>query len=194
MAVISYLYIATFAKKRPEELRDDLQYTMQPVVLSSCCRFGYPKEVIENTYIRDDNGKPELVTVRNDPFVNPHVRLQLQGWRANVELISMNTALQYISKYASWAILFEGESTIYDWKVHSTRFADAPTVLSTEFSDATFGEADVENLTLTLNWLVTRINAVHTGGNEARKANSDLGKRTWGSIIVSKRCESYAQV
>uniref|UniRef100_U9U9H7 Uncharacterized protein n=1 Tax=Rhizophagus irregularis (strain DAOM 181602 / DAOM 197198 / MUCL 43194) TaxID=747089 RepID=U9U9H7_RHIID len=38
---------------------------MQSVVLSSCCRFGYPKEVIENTYIcddRDDNEKLELVT------------------------------------------------------------------------------------------------------------------------------------
>ena len=68
------------------------------------CRFGYPKETTESTYLRDDNGKPELVTARNDLFINPHDRLQFQGWRANADLkpiLNMNTALQYISKHAS---------------------------------------------------------------------------------------------
>ncbi|PKK67779.1 hypothetical protein RhiirC2_663004 [Rhizophagus irregularis] len=68
------------------------------------CRFSYPKETTENTFSRDDNGKLELVTARNDPLINPHDRLQLQGWRANVDLkpiLSMNAALQYVSKYAS---------------------------------------------------------------------------------------------
>src|SRR3954468_15425128 len=43
---------------------------------------------------------------RNDPYINPHSRLQLQGWRANVDLkpiLSIHAALQYISKYASKA-------------------------------------------------------------------------------------------
>ena len=60
------------------------------------CRFGYPKELTENTYLRDDNGQPELITARNDPYINPHDRLQLQGWRVNVDLkpvLSMNAAL-----------------------------------------------------------------------------------------------------
>jgi len=68
------------------------------------CRFGYPKEIVRDTYLHDDNGQPELITSRNDPYINPHDRLQLQGWRANVDLkpvLSMNAALQYISKYAS---------------------------------------------------------------------------------------------
>ena len=59
---------------------------------------------MKNTFICDDNGKLELVTARNDPLINPHDRLQIQGWRANVDLkpiLSMNAALQYISKYAS---------------------------------------------------------------------------------------------
>jgi hypothetical protein len=59
---------------------------------------------VENTFICDDNGKLELATARNDPLINPHDRLQIQGWRANVDLkpiLSMNAALQYISKYAS---------------------------------------------------------------------------------------------
>jgi hypothetical protein len=50
------------------------------------CRFGYPKDITEHTYLRDDNGKPELITARNDPLLNPHERVQLQGWRANVDL------------------------------------------------------------------------------------------------------------
>jgi ATP-dependent DNA helicase PIF1 len=68
------------------------------------CRFNYPKENAENTYLRDNNGQPELITARNDPYINPHNRLQLQGWRANVDLkpiLDVKTALQYICKYAS---------------------------------------------------------------------------------------------
>jgi len=71
------------------------------------CRFGYPKDHKDRTSIREDNhGQPELVTARNDPYINPHNRLQLQGWRANVDLkpvLTIHAALQYISKYASKA-------------------------------------------------------------------------------------------
>src|SRR3989440_1844252 len=69
------------------------------------CRFGFPKELTDRTFIRDDNHRqPELVTSRNDPYINPHNRLQLQGWCANVDLkpvFTIHAALQYISKYAS---------------------------------------------------------------------------------------------
>jgi hypothetical protein len=69
------------------------------------CRFGYPKDHLDRTLIREDGkGQPELITARNDPFINPHNRLQLQGWRANVDIkpiLSIHAALQYISKYAS---------------------------------------------------------------------------------------------
>ncbi len=55
--------------------------------------------------MRDDgHDQPELVTARNDLLINPHNRLQLQGWWANVDLkpiLSIHVALQYISKYAS---------------------------------------------------------------------------------------------
>ncbi|EXX58670.1 uncharacterized protein LOC114530801 [Rhizophagus irregularis DAOM 181602=DAOM 197198] len=71
------------------------------------CRFKYPKKIVEKTFVRDDgHGQPELVTARNDLYINPHSRLQLQGWRANVDLkpiLSIHAALQYISKYASKA-------------------------------------------------------------------------------------------
>jgi hypothetical protein len=37
------------------------------------CRFGYPKEIVERTFVRDDNnGQPELVTRRNDQYINSH--------------------------------------------------------------------------------------------------------------------------
>ncbi len=41
------------------------------------CRFNYLKE---NTFVRDDgHSQPELVTKKNDPFINLHSKLQLQG-------------------------------------------------------------------------------------------------------------------
>ena len=67
------------------------------------CRFEFPKELVDQTIINDDNnGRPELTTARNDPLLNPHDRIQLQGWRANVDLIPILTK-QYVSKYASEA-------------------------------------------------------------------------------------------
>ncbi|PKB91697.1 hypothetical protein RhiirA5_447944 [Rhizophagus irregularis] len=45
------------------------------------CKFKYSKEIVEKTFVRDDgHGQPELVTARNDPYINPHSQLQLQGW------------------------------------------------------------------------------------------------------------------
>ncbi|CAG8720815.1 17502_t:CDS:1 [Cetraspora pellucida] len=111
-------------QKRDDELQDDLQDYIELINKLQChtrcsssyclrinrageqyCRFGYPKEIVEHTFIHDDDhGHPELITVRNDPYINPHDRLQLQGWRANVDLkpvLSTHAALQYISKYAS---------------------------------------------------------------------------------------------
>jgi len=111
-------------QKSSSEIEDDLQDYIElinklqrhtrcsPLYCIRCnksgqeaCRFGFPKELTDRTFIRDDNhGQPELVTSRNDPYINPHNRLQLQGWRANVDLkpvLTIHAALQYISKYAS---------------------------------------------------------------------------------------------
>jgi hypothetical protein len=129
-------------QKRSEELHDDLQDYVDLVnklqrhtrcnssyclrtdrTGNQSCRFGYPKETTEITYLRDDNGRPELITARNDPLINPHNRLQLQGWRANVDLkpiLSMNAAIQYISKYAS-----KSESRSAAFSVLLTRILDA---------------------------------------------------------------------
>ena len=61
---------------------------------------------MDQTTIHDNNGQPELITARNDPLINPHDRIQLQGWRANVDLkpiLTTHAAIQYVSKYASKA-------------------------------------------------------------------------------------------
>ncbi|CAG8693782.1 19014_t:CDS:1 [Cetraspora pellucida] len=68
------------------------------------CRFGYPKDNIDHTLICDNNGHPELLTARNNPYINSHNQLQLQGWHANVDLkpiLNIHAALQYVAKYAS---------------------------------------------------------------------------------------------
>ena len=86
-------------QKRPEEIEDNTQDYIELINKlqrhtrcspSYCirvnrtgqqeCRFGYPKDISENTFIREDNrGQPELVTKRNDPYINSHNRLQLQA-------------------------------------------------------------------------------------------------------------------
>ncbi|GBC48412.2 ATP-dependent DNA helicase PIF1 [Rhizophagus irregularis DAOM 181602=DAOM 197198] len=110
-------------QKRAEEINDDLQdyvelinklqrhtkcspsYCLRSKHGQQVCKFGYPKERNDHSFIREDNHEqPELVTSRNDPYLNSHNRLQLQGWRANVDIkpvLTIHAALQYISKYAS---------------------------------------------------------------------------------------------
>src|SRR3954453_4495036 len=76
-------------KDRSEQLNDQQDYIdlinkLQRHTQCSCsyclhvnwdgkqsCRFGYPKENIDQTSVRDDgHGQPELITARNDPFIN----------------------------------------------------------------------------------------------------------------------------
>lgn len=114
-------------QKRPEEIDDGLQDYIELInklqrhtrcSTSYClkvnkqtsqqsCRFGFLKELRDQTLVQfDKHGRPELITARNNPLNNPHNRLQLQGWRANVDfkpILTTYAALQYISKYASKA-------------------------------------------------------------------------------------------
>jgi hypothetical protein len=50
------------------------------------CRFGFPKDLRDKTIIQVDNGRPELLTARNDPLVNSHNKSLLQAWRANMDI------------------------------------------------------------------------------------------------------------
>ena len=68
-------------------------------------RFGYPKPVLEHTSMqRTDNGDIELLTKRNDPFINSYNPIQLSAWRANVDMqycVSKNKVIAYCAKYAT---------------------------------------------------------------------------------------------
>ena len=93
--------------------------------------------------------------------------------------------------------LRDSKSTLDDWKVLATRFADAPTVSPIEFSDATcvlprksdVAEFNINKLKL-LNRPVARINAIHTGGAEARQADSDTAKGLEPQLLLSRGEES----
>ena len=79
------------------------------------CRFKFPFKLCQNTHIEYEkvnskNGvnavRPTVVLKRNDSRVNRHQRLQLQAWRANVDIqqiIDYTACLEYIDKYASKA-------------------------------------------------------------------------------------------
>ena len=48
--------------------------------------------------------KVKVITKRNDPRLNNHQRLQLQGWRANCDIqvvIEYHACVEYLTKYAS---------------------------------------------------------------------------------------------
>ena len=89
--------------------------------------------------------------------------------------------------------LRDGDSTLDDWKVFATRFANTPTVSSAEFLDATcilprksdVAEFNFDNLKL-LNCPVARISAINTGGSEARKADSDLAKGLEAQLLLAR--------
>ena len=77
------------------------------------CRFNFPFEKYSQTYIqleqitsKDETEKyhAKIVTKRNDPRLNSHQRIQLQGWRANCDIqvvIDYTACLEYLTKYAS---------------------------------------------------------------------------------------------
>jgi hypothetical protein len=92
-------------QKRSEELNDDMQdyielinklqqhircnsYCLQTNKQTGkqACRFEFPKKLVDQTTIYDNNGHLKLTTARNDPLINPHDRIQLQEWRTNVDL------------------------------------------------------------------------------------------------------------
>ncbi|GBB88230.1 hypothetical protein RclHR1_14780007 [Rhizophagus clarus] len=91
-------------KNNKEEMKNVIDYIDSIVTTVNPAMHAHIPE--KHLCQKDKNGQPELYTARNDPYINPHNRIQLQGWRANVDLkpiLSIHAALQYISKYASKA-------------------------------------------------------------------------------------------
>ena len=59
---------------------------------------------LEFEEIKDGRVHVKLATRRNDPLMNSHCRIHMQGWRANVDLqliLDKEAAVRYMVKYAS---------------------------------------------------------------------------------------------
>ena len=92
--------------------------------------------------------------------------------------------------------LRDGECTLDDWTVLSERFSDSPTMLPVEkerFSDATCilpRKSDVAEFNInklrSLYCPIAMINAVHTGGTEACKADSDVAKGLEPKLFLAR--------
>ena len=73
------------------------------------CRFKYPHpeqtcSCLSFEKLTDGSIRTTLTTKRNDPRVNSHNRLQLQHWRANVDLqiiVDVQACARYMAKYAA---------------------------------------------------------------------------------------------
>ena len=89
--------------------------------------------------------------------------------------------------------MHDGEFTVDDWKILAIRFVDALTVSLTEFSNATCVlpcKSDVFEFNIdrfkSLNCPVARINAIHEGGFEARKADLDVAKGLERQLLLAR--------
>ena len=90
--------------------------------------------------------------------------------------------------------LRNGESTIEDWRVLITRTEDKLGIIErNRFSDALFiltKWADVNTVNIdrlqSLNIPVAKIQAVHTGGNEAKKADSEKANSLEVNILLAR--------
>jgi hypothetical protein len=69
------------------------------------CRFGYPKPNLEHAQVvRDRRGRYVIELARNDGRVNPHIKIVLLAWRANVDVsivVDADAVRRYVGKYAA---------------------------------------------------------------------------------------------
>ena len=92
--------------------------------------------------------------------------------------------------------LRDGDSSFDDWKILSKRFdKNLNQVERDRFKDAVFiltkwEEVDKDNneMLRNLNRPIAKISAVHTGGKEAKRANSDVAKGLEAQILLAKGC------
>lgn len=118
-------------------------------------RFNFPFEPsmttkleFEPIHSKDKNCqyKVKVTTKRNDPRLNNHQRVQLQGWRANCDIqvvIDYHACLEYLTKYASKG---EPRSTVmktaFNSIVHNCNSESSPTKLIKKVIMKSLGQRD----------------------------------------------------
>ena len=88
----------------------------------------------------------------------------------------------------------DGECILNDWIILTTRFEDKLSINERkEFSEAVHiltKWEDVDKINIeklkALNRLIAKILAIHTGGREAKKANSDVAKGLDSQLLLAK--------
>ena len=68
------------------------------------CRFGYPKNLQEQTTINMTEEEAVILTARNDGMINSFNHIQLTAWCANVDMqyiVLRNRVVQYCTKYVT---------------------------------------------------------------------------------------------
>jgi ATP-dependent DNA helicase PIF1 len=92
--------------------------------------------------------------------------------------------------------LRDGESSLNDWNILTTRFKKNLSIEERHrFRDAMFihtkwAEVDKVNIEMIrkLNQPIAKIRAVHSGGREAKRANSDVAKELEAQLLLAKGC------
>lgn len=119
------------------------------------CRFNYPFDLCDETRIEFETihtkdksiqYSAKVVTKRNDPRLNNHQRIQLQGWRANCDIqvvIDHHACVEYLAKYAA-----KGEPKSQQLKdtfnavMRSISFEDEPKKVIKKLMMKSLGERD----------------------------------------------------
>ena len=119
------------------------------------CRFNYPFNLCDKTKLefekihtkdRSTQYRAKIITQRNDPWLNNHQRVQLQGWRANCDIqvvIDHHACVEYLAKYAA-----KGEPKSQQLKdtfnavIKSSSLEDEPNKLIKKLMMKSLGEWD----------------------------------------------------
>ena len=174
------------------------------------CRFNFPFQPSMTTKLEFEpiNSKTaisqyrvKVITKRNDPRLNNHQRLQLQGWRANCDIqvvIDYHACVEYLTKYAS-----KGEpcssvlKTAFNSIVRNCNNAGSPTKLVKKVIMKSLGQRDFSaqetmHHLLSLKLVSSSFNVVNISLDGSRKvktnaADGDAGTNDSLLDVYAKR-------
>ena len=164
------------------------------------CRFHFPFQPSISTKLEFEpinskttgsQYKVKVITKRNDPRLNNHQRLQLQGWRANCDIqvvIDYHACVEYLTKYAS-----KGEprssvlKTAFNSIVRNCSNATSPTkvikkVIMKSLGQRDFSAQETMHHLLSLKLVSSSFNVVSISLNGSRKIKTNSAE---GNVATS---------
>jgi len=157
------------------------------------CRFKFPFEPCANTKLefepvhRNNTSnttqyKANIITKRNDPRLNNHQRLQLQGWRANCDIqpvIDYHACVEYLAKYASKgeprspAIKSAFNSIIQNCNIQSSPTKLIKKVIMKSLGQRDFSAQETMHHLLSLKLVSSSFNVIPVSLNGSRKIKTN---------------------